>query len=178
MRLPRNRPSNRALPSNRRTPFSNTRCIFELGLNIEVCHALPYVAHKVFFVANELVARIEFSRRCYGKIFRAASASGYALVNARTAFEVEHVVIERKRFALFASFDHHVGKFLVFLENHLFVVLGECVLVGGRTHDGFHAELVETEVEHCLNVFCKVGISMRESAAHIVVFPPLAFTNF
>ena len=124
------------------------------------------------------MARIEFARGRYGEIFRAASATRYALVYARTAFEIEHIVIERKGFALLSSLNHHIGKFLVLFEDNLFVILIERILVGGGTYDGFHTQLVEAEIEHSLNILSEVGVSVSKRAAHIVVFSASRFDEF
>ena len=124
------------------------------------------------------MAGIKFACRSDCKIFRSASATRNALVNTRTAFEIEHIVIEGERLALFSSFYHHIGKFFVLLVKHFLVVFGERVFVGGRTHDGFHAEFVESEIEHCLNVVGEIGIAMSERAAHIIILAAARFDEF
>ena len=78
----------------------------EIRLNFCVRHACPDIAEAEFFVADELVAGVEVAPRSDGHVLCAGAAARNALVNARAAGEINHVVVERERFAGAAALQH------------------------------------------------------------------------
>ena len=88
-----------------------------LVLDFAVIHALPDIAEPVFLIADKLVAGIKVAPRRYRHIFRAGAAARNTLVNAGAAREVDHVVIEGQRSALFFALQHLLREYLILLEE-------------------------------------------------------------
>ena len=134
-----------------------------------VGHALADAAEPEARVADELVAGIEIPPRRDGHIFRARPAARDALIDAGAALKIEHVVVKGERPSLTAAGQHQLGQLFVLLEHDGKVGLGQRGRVVRRADDRLHAQLGEAEVEHRLDVLQKIGIGVREGAAHIVI---------
>ena len=81
----------------------------EVFLHICVCYAIPYVAHKVFFVAYKLMAGVKITPRCYSKVLCTGAAACDSLVDARAVGQVQHIMIEGYWMTFFFSFEHFLG---------------------------------------------------------------------
>ncbi len=64
-----------------------------------VCNARPNVSEQEFYHPHKLMAGIQIAPRSDRHVFRAGTAARYALIYARAARKVNHIVIERERFA-------------------------------------------------------------------------------
>ena len=83
-----------------------------------------HVAHEHLIVAHELVARIQVARRRYRLIFRSHAAAGHSLVDARTAGEVDGVMVEVEAFPLLFPLQHAFCQLFILLaeERHILFV--------------------------------------------------------
>ena len=76
-------------------------------------------------IAAELMAGIELPRGSHSHILRAGAAPRYALVNTRSVFQVQHIMIEHERCTIPPHLDHALGEKLVLLHDDLLVLFGE-----------------------------------------------------
>lgn len=82
-----------------------------------VCNARPNVSEQKFINPDELMTGIQIAPRSDRHVFRAGTAARYALIYARTARKVNHIVIERERLALVIALEHKFGKLFVLFEH-------------------------------------------------------------
>ena len=103
-----------------------------------VLNAVVDITHLVCVVADELVAGIEVAPRCDGEILCAGAAACDPLIDAGTACEVEHIVVEGKRSAFLKAPDHKSCKLFVLLENYGQVFFGYRRRAGRFCNYRFH----------------------------------------
>ena len=94
---------------------------------------------------------------CYGKILCTGAASCNSLVDAGTAREIEHIVVEGERSTFVVSLNHEACEFFVLSENNRQVFLCDCRRAGGICNDRLHGELVESEIQHLLNIIYEIN---------------------
>ena len=143
----------------------------EFVLNGVVVHPVPDIAQLELLVAHELVAGVKIAPRGNGHVFRSGAAAGYALVNAGTGGQVDHVVVEGDRLACAFAAKHFRRKKLVLLLDYLDIFRRQCHGIVRCSHDRLHAQFRETEVSHVQNILQKVRVGVGEGAPHIVVLP-------
>ena len=144
----------------------------EVFLNIGVGDTVPDIAHKVFFVADKLMARVKIAPRSDSEIFCTGAAACNSLVDARTVGKVEHIVIEGYWMTFFFSFEHFLGQDFVLSVKHREILLSEGIRVIGAAHNRFHGKLGEAQVGKVENVLGKVcvcvGVGARVALANKV----------
>ena len=77
----------------------------------------------VLFITNELMARIKIAPGSDRHIFRARAAARNALINAGTALQIAHIMIEGEGFALTVAAEHHFGKLFILLQHDWKILL-------------------------------------------------------
>ena len=103
-------------------------------------------------------------------VLRAGAAAGNALIDARPARKVYHIVVEGEGAAFVNALEHQGSKLFILLEHHLEVAAGQRGGVVRRTDNRLHTQLCEAEVKHLLYIAQKIGICVGEGAAHVVAF--------
>ena len=141
----------------------------EVFLDIVVGDTIPNIAHKVFFVAYKLVARIKIAPWSDSKILCTGTTACDSLVDARPVGQVEHIVIEGYWMTFFFSFQHFLGKDFILAVKHRQILLGEGVRVIRTAHNRFHRKLGEAQVSKMENVLGKICVCMSIGAAYIIV---------
>ena len=136
-----------------------------------IIHAVPNIAELILVIADKLVAGIQVAPRGDCHVFGARTAARNALVDARAARQVYHIVVECYGLALFFAPKHVLGEYLVLLKEHGQVVVGQRVWVVGRADDRLHRELGKAEVCHMEDVVGEVGVVVGKGAANVVASP-------
>ena len=128
------------------------------------------ISHQEIFFADELMAGIELAGRGDREILRTRAAARKPLVNTRSVFKIEHVVVEHERCTFLSFLDHALGEELVLAHDDREILFGQRVGRVRRADDGFHAQPVEAEGEHGVDILHEIGIEVSEGAADIVFF--------
>ena len=105
-----------------------------------------------------------------GHVLGARAAAADALIDAGAAGEVDHVMVEGEGAAFLPAFQHQAGQVLI-LPHHDGQILrrqGAGVALGA--HHGLHAQFIEAQVQHDLDILEKIRVGMGEGAAHVIVF--------
>ena len=118
---------------------------------------------------------IEIAPRRDRHVFRAGAAAGNAFVDARTARQVDHVMVEGERFALALSLDHTVAEKLILHFDRFDILRGKRIRLIRRAHHRLHAQLGESERKHGVDILHEIGIRMGKRAADIVIFAAARF---
>ena len=133
-----------------------------------MCDPLVDVADYHVVIAHELMARIKVPRRSDREIFRRNSAARDPLVYARTARQIDRVVVETEAFARLFSFQHLKSELFVFFKQLRQIFLLERVRCVRRSHYRLYGSLPESEISHCEHVRRKVLVVCSVGAAHVV----------
>ena len=140
-----------------------------------VCNTRPNVSEQEFIIPDKLMTGIQIAPRSDRQVFRAGPSARYALIYARAARKVDHIVIERERLALVIALEHKFGKLFVLFEHCRLILFGKRSGVARACHNGFHAQFGKAEIEHHLYVLQKIRVCVSKRAAHII---PLALARF
>ena len=151
-----------------------------LGLGIDVAagelvlcllfrDTVPDIAQLELLLADKLMAGIKIAPGSDSHVFRAGAAAGDAFVDARPAGEVDHVVIEGEGAAFALALEHQLGELFILLQYDRQILLRQRGGIVRRADHRLHAQLREAEVEHLADIGQKIGVGVREGAAHVVV---------
>ena len=150
----------------------------KLLLCLPVGDALPDVAQLEGLLADELVAGVQVAPGGHRHVLRAAAAAGNPLVNAGTAGQVDHVVVEGEGSSLFVPLQHQLGQFFVLFQHNGQVLLGQLRGITLGADHRLHAQLRKAQIQHLLDVLQKIRVGMGKGTPHIVVLPAPGLYQF
>ena len=122
----------------------------KLFLNISIKCTLFKISHLVFFMSNELMARINISIRCNRNILISTAASTKSFYYTRSLVKVYHKVEEINKSTVFLYICNLINKLVIFFINLVKVFFGNRILNTLIFHNRLNRNLVKTLFIRCI----------------------------
>ena len=124
------------------------------------------------------MAGIQLAPRGHCHIFRAAATAGNSLIDAGAMLQIQHIMIEGQRSALFFALQHFLRQQLILLEKNGLILFCQRIRVIRRADNRLHTQLRKAQIRHVEQIIRKIYIIMGKGSTHIVVFIPTLFHKF
>ena len=124
------------------------------------------------------MAWIQISPRCHSQVLGSGSTAGKALVHARAAAQVDHVMEEVKSSSLFFPFQHFFCQFIVSLADLRNIFFANGIRLFRSGHNRLHGNLLKSLICQTQHILYKVQIVMGKCTSYIILLLVSAFCYF